>query len=157
VFAAASNPGGYEEFEAHAFFFKPTENFVSFVNTNICYDRFYCSFALLLLPVFFALSGLNAAPLDTKTHIQYLSGTDKDHTVAWEFFCTAGRKSGTWTTIQVPSCWEQQGFGTYNYGRDYRTYGRQFSLASEKGMYRHRFTVPSEWKGRRVDIVFEGL
>ncbi len=119
-------------------------------------NAFIARFALLLLPVFFALSGLNAAPLDTKTHIQYLSGTDKDHTVAWEFFCTAGRKSGTWTTIQVPSCWEQQGFGTYNYGRDYRTYGRQFSLASEKGMYRHRFTVPSEWKGRRVDIVFEG-
>lgn len=88
--------------------------------------------------------------------IKYLSGTDKDHTVSWDFYCTAGRKSGTWTTIQVPSCWEQQGFGAYNYGRDYKTYGRNFRFAEEKGMYRHQFTVPAAWKNKEVFIVFEG-
>lgn len=88
--------------------------------------------------------------------IRYLSGTDKDHTVSWDFYCTAGRKSGYWTTIQVPSCWEQQGFGAYNYGRDYKTYGRNFRFADEKGMYRHQFTVPAAWKNKEVFIVFEG-
>lgn len=87
---------------------------------------------------------------------KYLSGTDNTNTVAWDFQCTGGRKSGTWTTIQVPSCWELQGFGNYNYGRDYKTYGRNFRFADEKGMYRYSFNVPATWKGREVSIVFEG-
>jgi len=88
--------------------------------------------------------------------IQYLSGTDNQHTKTWDFFCTKGRKSGQWTTIQVPSCWEQQGFGSYNYGRDYRTYGRNFRFADEVGLYKHSFSVPASWKGKHIYIVFEG-
>lgn len=87
---------------------------------------------------------------------QYLSGTDNNHTVSWDFFCTGGRKSGQWTTIQVPSCWEQQGFGAYNYGRDYKTYGKNFRFAEEKGNYRHNFNIPTTWKNKEVFIVFEG-
>ncbi|MCH5686058.1 hypothetical protein LWM68_18470 [Niabella sp. W65] len=86
----------------------------------------------------------------------FLSGTGSDHTVRWDFYCTGGRNSGNWTTIQVPSCWEQQGFGTYNYGRDYKTYGKNFRFADEKGLYRHSFNVPASWKGKEVFIVFEG-
>ena len=88
--------------------------------------------------------------------VRYLSGTDNEHTVNWEFFCTGGRNSGKWTTIAVPSHWEQQGFGTYNYGRDYKTYGKNFRFADEQGLYRHKFTVPASWKNKRVYIVFEG-
>ena len=88
--------------------------------------------------------------------IRYLSGTDNGHTVSWDFFCTAGRNSGKWSTIQVPSHWEQQGFGLYNYGRDYKTYGRNFRFADEQGLYRHSFGVPISWKTKRVFIVFEG-
>jgi hypothetical protein len=88
--------------------------------------------------------------------IQYLSGTDNIHTVNWDFFCTEGRKSGQWTTIQVPSCWEQQGFGAYNYGRDYKTYGKNFRFAEEKGQYRHSFNIPAAWKNKEIFIVFEG-
>lgn len=88
--------------------------------------------------------------------VQYLSGTDNENTVAWDFYCTGGRNSGYWTTIQVPSCWEQQGFGTYNYGRDYVTYGKNFRFADEKGMYKHQFSVPETWKNKEVYIVFEG-
>ena len=51
-----------------------------------------------------------------QTETMYLSGTGSDNTVDWEFFVTDGRKSGEWTTIPVPSNWEQFGFGTYNYG-----------------------------------------
>lgn len=97
-----------------------------------------------------------ATATSQEKEVKYLSGTDKDHTVSWDFYCTAGRKSGNWTSIQVPSCWEQQGFGAYNYGRDYKTYGRNFRFAEEKGMYRHNFTVPATWKNKEVFIVFEG-
>jgi beta-galactosidase/beta-glucuronidase len=85
-----------------------------------------------------------------------LSGTDNNHTKTWEFFCTSGRNSGKWTTIQVPSHWEQQGFGEYDYGRDYRTYGKKFNFANEKGMYKYAFQVPSSWNSKQVFIVFEG-
>lgn len=88
--------------------------------------------------------------------IQYLSGTDAKHTVQWDFFCTAGRNSGNWSKIQVPSCWEQQGYGNYNYGRDYKTNGKNSRFFDEKGMYRYQFKVPSSWKGKVVNIVFEG-
>jgi len=51
-----------------------------------------------------------------KTEIQFLSGTGSDKTINWDFFCTEGHNSGKWTQIPVPSNWELQGFGTYNYG-----------------------------------------
>ena len=88
--------------------------------------------------------------------IQYLSGTDAAHTVQWDFFCTAGRNSGVWKKIQVPSCWEQQGYGNYNYGRDYKTNGKNARFYDEKGMYKYSFKVPAAWKGRQVNIVFDG-
>jgi hypothetical protein len=88
--------------------------------------------------------------------IQYLSGTANNRTVTWDFYCTGGRNSGKWTNIQVPSCWEQQGFGSYNYGRDYKTYGSNFRFADEKGMYKYSFTVPKSWTAKVVRIVFEG-
>ncbi len=85
----------------------------------------------------------------TKTEIQYLSGTDKDQTVTWDFFCTKGMKSGVWSSIQVPSQWEQQGFGAYNYGQ-----GDPFN--NEQGLYKYRFNVAKNWKEKKVRIVFEG-
>ena len=88
--------------------------------------------------------------------IQYLSGTDAKNTVQWDFFCTAGRNSGEWKKIQVPSCWEQQGFGNYNYGRDYKTNGKNFRFYDEKGMYKCQFKVPATWKGKNINIVFDG-
>lgn len=100
-----------------------------------------CSFCLLLLAPFVLLA--------QTTETQLLSGWDKDHTVEWDFYCTAGRNSGCWTKIQVPSHWELQGFGTYNYGRDK-------VKSDEKGLYKHEFEVKPEWKKKRVFIVFEG-
>jgi hypothetical protein len=88
--------------------------------------------------------------------IQYLSGTDTKHAVQWDFFCTAGRNSGAWSKIQVPSCWEQQGFGNYNYGRDYKTNGKNFRFYDEKGMYKYVFKIVPSWKGKKVNIVFDG-
>lgn len=88
--------------------------------------------------------------------IQFLSGTNAKHTVEWDFFCTAGRNSGDWKKIEVPSCWEQQGFGNYNYGRDYKTNGKNARFYDEQGMYKYQFKVPASWKGKNINIVFDG-
>ncbi|AZA57880.1 glycoside hydrolase family 2 protein [Chryseobacterium shandongense] len=88
--------------------------------------------------------------------IRFLSGKDAEHTKEWDFWVSAGRKSGNWNKIQVPSHWEQQGFGSYNYGRDYVTYGRNFKFNEETGFYKHQFTVPNSWKRKTINIVFEG-
>ncbi|MBC7915857.1 MAG: glycoside hydrolase family 2 [Pyrinomonadaceae bacterium] len=96
-----------------------------------------------------------AQPGTTK-QIQYLSGKDNEHTVKWDFWVTGGRNSAVWSKIPVPSHWEQHGFGEYNYGRDYVTYGKNFRFADEKGIYRHSFNVPASWQGKDVFIVFEG-
>ncbi len=87
-----------------------------------------------------------------ETEIQYLSGTGADRTVDWQFYCSAGMNSGRWTTILVPSCWEQQGFGSYNYGHD-----KLETRLNETGTYRYRFTVPDNWKNKQVQIVFDGV
>ena len=89
--------------------------------------------------------------LAQQTERRYLSGTGNDHTVNWEFFCTEGRNAGAWTTIPVPSCWELQGFGKYNYGFD-----KDSVRGKEKGLYKHTFKVPAAWKGKVIRIVFEG-
>ncbi len=86
--------------------------------------------------------------LGQTTETLYLSGIDKDHTVTWDFFCTLGRNSGYWSKIEVPSNWELQGFGSYNWGRDK-------ILSAEKGLYRHAFTVPAGWKNKKIFLVFE--
>lgn len=88
------------------------------------------------------------------TEIVYLSGTDADNTVEWDFFCTDGRNSGEWTKIAVPSNWELQGFGTYNYGHDWAN--ENIKLGKEHGLYKHEFEVPRSWKGKTINIVFEG-
>lgn len=82
--------------------------------------------------------------------IKYLSGTGSDHTATWDFYCTGGRNSGKWTTIQVPSCWELQGFGSYNYGGDENP-------STEKGIYKYRFRADDAWKDKQVNLVFEGV
>ena len=84
---------------------------------------------IITIILLFTVSSVWAEP--EKKEVKYLSGTDNENTVAWDFFCTSGRKSGKWTTIQVPSQWEQQGFGEYDYGRDYRTCGKKFEFSKE--------------------------
>ena len=99
-----------------------------------------------------ALSGLflARAVFATPTEIQYLSGTGKDATVDWRFKCSDGAKSGEWTTIPVPSCWEQEGFGLLSYGRD------KSRMSKESGVYEHTFAASNDWKNKRINIVFEG-
>jgi hypothetical protein len=103
--------------------------------------------------IFFFLAtfiGITLSASAQETIIKYLSGTGKDQTVNWEFFCTKGAKSGQWTTIPVPSCWEQQGFGGYNYGHDKNKH-------DEQGLYKYRFNAGKEWANKQVILVFEGV
>ncbi|MFB6320053.1 glycoside hydrolase family 2 TIM barrel-domain containing protein [Saccharicrinis sp. FJH54] len=102
---------------------------------------------ILLTHIFLLCILINSVAQETEQ--KYLSGTGVDNTVDWQFFCTEGQNSGEWTTIPVPSNWEQEGFGNYNYGRDK-------VQSSEKGLYKYTFTVPADWKKKHVEIVFEG-
>ncbi len=110
-------------------------------------------FSLILFGIHIKANAQNTSE-NSKTHIAYLSGTSKDDTVDWDFYCSDGMNSGKWTKIPVPSCWELQGFGYYNYGRDYKV-GK--SYFKEHGLYKHKFQVPSEWKNKAINIVFEGV
>ena len=110
--------------------------------------------AFILL--YFACSlGIQAQATDAQTHRQYLSGTGCDDMVEWDFFCTDGRNAGKWTKIGVPSCWELQGFGTYQYGNRFYGKANPEGIANEKGLYKYEFTLPKEWEGRQILLVFE--
>lgn len=110
--------------------------------------------AIIFILTFLTLKVISSP--ETQKQVIYLSGKGYQNTRTWEFFCTEGRNSGYWTKIEVPSCWEQQGFGNYEYGRNGYSFGPKYKYASEKGMYKYNFTVPASWKGQEVNIVFDG-
>ena len=85
----------------------------------------------------------------------YLSGKDFKNPVKWEFMCTDGHNSNKWTTIDVPSNWELQGFGTYTYGRWYKELNQK-EPSKEEGFYKYKFNIPANYKGKNVTIVFAG-
>ena len=99
-------------------------------------------------------ASVGAAPVETE--IVYLSGRGPEDAVEWEFRISEGRRAGEWSRIRVPSVWEQEGYGTYNYGIRY--YGKPHppAIAREQGVYRHSFEVPADWQQKRVRLVFEG-
>lgn len=105
-----------------------------------------------LICLLLSLCGLGAAAQQTRT--LYLSGTGSDDTRTWKFRCSDGPGSGRWSTIQVPSHWEFQGYGEYTYGR---TLGPARQPLNEYGEYRYDFKVPASWRGQDVNIVFEGV
>ena len=108
--------------------------------------------ALLALGICSALNMQAQAPHPERI---YLSGTDTDYTRTWEFYCSKGQNSGKWKSIEVPSCWELQGFGEYTYGRYYTVKGAKPS--DETGIYRYRFLTPDCGKTDRVKLFFDGV
>lgn len=105
-----------------------------------------------LLLILFSLLLIPASAQETET--LYLSGSGLGDTKTWQFYCSAGRNSGKWSKIEVPSPWEQQGFGNYTYGRFYLKEGAKPS--DETGTYRYSFKIPAAWQDKQVEIVFEG-
>lgn len=80
-----------------------------------------------------------------------LSGTGPDDAIPWDFVIDGGLKAGQSSQIAVPSNWQQQGFGHYQYGYD------KGPRASDTGVYRRSFAVPAAWKGKAIRIVFDGV
>ncbi|TKG92875.1 glycoside hydrolase family 2 [Puteibacter caeruleilacunae] len=85
-----------------------------------------------------------------KTQKVYLSGTGIDNTVEWDFFVSKGMNSGKWSKIPVPSNWEPKGFGIFAYGREKKK-------PDEQGIYKTSFKVDKAFKGKQVNLVFEGV
>lgn len=108
--------------------------------------------ALLALGICSALNMQAQAPHPERI---YLSGTGTDYTRTWEFYCFKGQNSGKWKSIEVPSCWELQGFGEYTYGRYYTIKGAKPS--DETGIYRYRFLTPDCGKNDRIKLFFDGV
>lgn len=108
--------------------------------------------ALLALGICSALNMQAQAPHPERI---YLSGTGTDYTRIWEFYCSKGQNSGKWKSIEVPSCWELQGFGEYTYGRYYTIKGAKPS--DETGIYRYRFLTPDCGKNDRIKLFFDGV
>lgn len=106
---------------------------------------------LVFVFAFVASSAASGADSSLFAERIYLSGKSHVDAVDWDFYCSKGRGSGEWTKIPVPSNWEQQGFGNYNYGQDLPD-----TKHDEEGTYRTSFFVPKEWKGKHVRLVFEG-
>lgn len=76
--------------------------------------------------------------------------------------------TGGWADIQVPGNWERQGYGTPIYVNEtYEFDDKMFNFkknpplvpydANEVGSYRRTFTVPADWKDRRIVLCFEGV
>lgn len=102
-----------------------------------------------------ALAGVMAVA-QVRTERVYLSGRGAaGERVMWDFKVDKGMQAGVWSKIAVPSCWELQGFGQYQYGMKF--YGKAFpeGVADETGYYKHEFFVPAEWRNRQIEIVFE--
>jgi len=98
---------------------------------------------IIILSISFSLS------YSQDTELIYLSGRDSENPEEWDFMVTDGMQANTWSKIQVPSNWELEGFGTYNYGHDE-------NKGNEEGLYKHLFTIPENWNNKRIFIVFEG-
>tara|TARA_R110002012_G_scaffold34820_5_gene100027 strand:- start:1895 stop:4741 length:2847 start_codon:yes stop_codon:yes gene_type:complete len=105
-------------------------------------------FALFLLSII-AASG-------QQTDKIWLSGIDFEHPKTWEFKVSAGNNSGAWSTINVPSQWELEGFGEYTYGRWYKEL-EQDEPSKEEGLYKLNFDVPASAKTKQVTIHFGGV
>ena len=110
------------------------------------------AFLVLIIGVLACSTQVQQIRLDSTllTEVVMLSGTGSDDAVEWEFYCDKGRNCGEWKTIAVPSNWELQGFGGYDYGHIREKH-------DEQGIYRRQFDVPVDWQGQTVNVVFDGV
>ncbi len=101
--------------------------------------------------LWFLLLASSARVAETET--QYLSGLGKDDPVQWEFICDKGQNAKKWSTIGVPSNWQLQGFGIYEYGQPAPAGG----WPRVHGIYKRTFTTPATWREKTVFVKFEGV
>lgn len=92
---------------------------------------------------------LPTAPERYTEHL-LLSGADSASPRWWSVLMETGPRAGQELPIAVPGQWETSGFGTYTYGHDEAD-------SDDRGRYRTGFLAPERWRGRRVELVFEGV
>lgn len=117
-----------------------------------------------------------AAKRHASTFYRSLNGTWKFNWVSWpqarpaDFYKMTYDVS-SWKEIQVPSNWQLLGYGTpyyrnlgYTFRKDFpkvmSTPPKNFTAYEERnpvGSYRRDFEVPTDWKGRRIFIAFDGV
>jgi hypothetical protein len=97
-----------------------------------------------------ATGSIAAEPLETQRLM--LTGNGPADAVPWDFRIDGGMQAGKAARIAVPSNWQQHGFGHYQYGYD--TGPR---ADGDHGHYSRHITIPADWKGRVVRIVFDGV
>ncbi|HWB85233.1 MAG TPA: glycoside hydrolase family 2 TIM barrel-domain containing protein [Bryobacteraceae bacterium] len=100
-----------------------------------------------------SLALLASVAMAAETETQYLSGKGKDDPVKWEFMCDGGQNANRWSTIGVPSNWQLQGFGIYEYGQPTPAGG----WPKVHGIYKRTFTTPAAWRGKTIFLHFEGV
>jgi hypothetical protein len=88
-----------------------------------------------------------------QTETRFLSGIGKDDMVQWQFMVDKGQNANKWSTIGVPSNWQLQGFGIYEYGQPKPADG----WPRVHGIYKRSFTTPAPWKSKAVFLKFEGV
>ena len=86
----------------------------------------------------------------TETDRLMLSGHGPDDAVDWDFTIDGGRRAGEKARIPVPSNWQQQGFGDYEYGNE------DPDRPKNRGLYSRRFTIPAGWTDKRIRLIFDG-
>ena len=92
---------------------------------------------------------LGAAPVETESFL--LSGEDALNPRMWTIEMATGPRANRGAEpIPVPANWELVGFGDFTYGHDEEK-------AIDRGRYRMKFTADPAWKGRAIDLVFEGV
>lgn len=112
----------------------------------------YCH-PVLLIFIFLRSTLLSAQNVPVYERV-YLSGRDASSAVYWDFKISEGRKKDQWTKILVPSNWEFQGFGNFN---DVNNDAKSDLIAGDEfGEYKHTFLVPSSWRNKIINLVFDG-
>ncbi|NGM50875.1 beta-galactosidase [Caulobacter sp. 602-2] len=86
-----------------------------------------------------------------RTETLLLSGPGPEAPTNWSFVIDGGARAGEQAKIPVPSNWQLEGFGHYQYGYD------RGPRAADTGVYRTEFVPPAGWKDSRVRIVFDGV
>ncbi len=82
-------------------------------------------------------------------------------------FQNDGYDVASWADIDVPGNWERQGYGTavyvnttYEFDSEWANFKKASpnvpTATNEVGSYKRTFTIPADWKGRRVVLCVEG-
>ncbi len=86
-------------------------------------------------------------------------------------FYKPGYDVAGWKDINVPSCWQVEGYGTPYYSNFTYIFKKDFPRVMSTppvswtayqernpvGSYRRNFEVPADWKGRRIFVTFDGV